>query len=90
MVDEPVDGGDRHRGIGEDRVPCAERLVGGDEDGAAFVAGADQLEQHRGLGLALLDVGEVIEDQQAVLVELLDRGCELELLARGLQLLGVR
>ena len=52
-----------------------------------LVAGADQLEEHAGLGLALLDVGEVVEDQQMVLVELLDGGREPELLPRRLQLL---
>jgi hypothetical protein len=36
--DEPVDGGDRHGRIGEDVVPGAERLVGGDQQGAALVA----------------------------------------------------
>ena len=82
-MDEPVDGGDGHRGIGEDRVPRAEWLVGGDKDRAAFVAGADQLEQHRGLGLALLDVGQIVENEQAVLVELLDGGGELQVLAGG-------
>jgi hypothetical protein len=69
VVDEPVDRGERHRGIGEDPVPFAEGLVGGDQDGAALVAGADQLEEPAGLGLVLGDVGEVVEDQQVVLVE---------------------
>src|SRR4051794_9722478 len=86
-MNEAVDGGNRHGRIGKDVVPGAERLVGGDQQGAALVAGADQLEQHAGFGLALLDVGEVVEDQQVVLVELLDRDREPELLARRLQLL---
>ena len=39
---------------------------------AAFVAGSDQFEQHAGLGLILGDIGEIIEDQQVELVELVD------------------
>jgi hypothetical protein len=41
-----------------------EGLVGGDQHGAAFITGADQLEQHASLGLILGDVGNVIEDQE--------------------------
>ena len=77
-MDETVDRGERHRGIGEDPVPFAERLVGGDEDGASLVAGADQLEEHAGFGLVLGDVGEVVEDQQVVLVEPGDGGFKRE------------
>jgi hypothetical protein len=38
VVDEAVDHGRRHGGIGEDFAPVTERLICGDEDGAAFVA----------------------------------------------------
>ena len=58
MVHEPVDGGERH-GLGEDLAPFAERLVGRDQQRAAFVARRDQLEQHAGFGLVLGDVGDV-------------------------------
>jgi hypothetical protein len=47
----------------------------------------DQLEQYRGLGVILVDVGQVIEDQQVVFVELADGGFELKCLAGSLQLL---
>ena len=53
--------------------------------GSAFIAGGDQLEQHTGLGLILGDVGDIVEDQQLVLVELGDSGLELQLPARHLQ-----
>lgn len=46
-----VDGGEGHGGIGEDSVPLAEGLVGGDQGGPALVAGADEFEEHAGLGL---------------------------------------
>ena len=44
-----------------------------------LVAGADQLEEHAGLGLVLGDVGEVVEDQQMILVELGEGGFQGEL-----------
>jgi hypothetical protein len=37
-MDEPVDGGERHGRVGEDPVPLAEGLVGGDQDGTALVS----------------------------------------------------
>lgn len=60
MVDQPVDGGQGHGLVGEDLVPFAEGLVGGDQQGSAFVAGADQFEEDAGLGLVLGDIGEVV------------------------------
>ena len=87
VMDEAVDGGERHGGIGEDLAPFAEGLVGGDEHRAPLVAGADELEQHAGLGLVLGDVGEIVEDQQMEVVELVDGGFEGEFAARDLQLL---
>ena len=62
VMDQAIDGGERHSGIGKDLSPFAEGLVGGDQQGPPLVAGGDELEQHGGLGLALLDVGEVVED----------------------------
>jgi hypothetical protein len=62
VVDEAIDGGQRHGGIREDTVPFSEGLVRSDQDGSPLVAGADQLEEHAGLGLVLGDVGEVVED----------------------------
>ncbi len=88
MVHGAVDSGDRHGLVGEDALPGAEGLVGGDQQRPALVPGGDQLEQDGGLGLAPLDVGEVVEDQQVVLVELLDGAREREVLARRLQTLG--
>ena len=63
MMNEPVDGSQGHGGIGEDCVPLAEGLVGGDEHGSSLVSCADKLEQHAGLGLILGDIGDVVEDQ---------------------------
>jgi hypothetical protein len=76
-----------HGGIGEDLAPLTERLVCGDEDGAAFVAGTDELEQDAGLGLILADVGEVGEDQEVEAVEAVDGGFEGEFAPRDLEFL---
>ncbi len=85
MVHEPVGSRQRHGLIGENLAPFAEGLVGRDQQGSAFIAGGDQLEQHAGLGLILGDVGDIVEDQQLVLVELGDGGFEPHLPARHLQ-----
>ena len=53
MVHEPVDGRQRHGLVGENLAPFAEGLVGRDEQGSAFVAGSNQLEQNTGFGLIL-------------------------------------
>ena len=55
--------------MGDEHPRLPEGLVGRDQHGAAFVSGADEFEQHAGLGLILGDVGDVIEDQQMELVE---------------------
>lgn len=85
VVDQAVDSRQRHSLIGEDRVPRTEGLVGGNQHGAAFISGADQLEQHAGLGLILGDVGDVVEDQQMELVELGNGAFEQEVATRLLR-----
>jgi hypothetical protein len=82
VMDETIDGGQGHGRIGEDLAPLAEWLVGGDEGGASFVAGADELEQDGGFGLVLADVGEVVEDEQMEAVEPVDGGLECEFAER--------
>ena len=84
---QPVDGSDGHGGVGEDLVPLAERLVGGDQQRALLVTSADQLEQDAGLGLILGYIREVVEHHEVKLVELPDGGLEGQLAARGLQAL---
>ncbi len=48
VVDQAIEGGQRHGLVGKDLVPFAEGLVGGDQQGSALVAGTDQFEQHAG------------------------------------------
>jgi hypothetical protein len=40
VVHEPIDGCQRHGLVGENLAPFAERLVGRDEQGSAFIAAA--------------------------------------------------
>ena len=54
----------------------AEWLVGGDQHRATLEAGADQLEQHADFGLIMADVGEFVEEEQMLLVELGERAFE--------------
>ena len=63
VMNEPVDGGERHGGVREDPAPFPERLIGGDEGGPPFVAGADEFEENRRFRVILADVGKVIKDQ---------------------------
>ena len=85
VVNEAVDDSDRHCLVREDFAPFAEGLVGGDEERAPFVAGADELEEHTGFGQVFGDVGEVIEDQQVIFVEFGNSGFEREVAAGNLQ-----
>lgn len=85
MVDETVDRGERHGLVRENSRPIAKGLVGGDRQRTAFVAGRDELEQDAGLRLILADIGEVIEDEEVILVELGERRLELEVAAGGLK-----
>src|SRR6476620_4066260 len=86
-MDQAIDGGERHGGIGKDLSPFAEGLVGGDQHRPSFVSGADELEQYAGLGLILGDVSKVIEDQQMESVEPVDSGFEAKFAAGDLKLL---
>ena len=85
MVDEAIDGRECHGWIGEDLDPFAERLVGRDQHGSALVTRGDQLEEHAGFGLILGDVGDVVQDQQIIMVELGDGGLQRQFSPRHLQ-----
>ena len=57
VMDEAIHRCQRHGGVREDLAPCPEWLIGGDQGGAAFVAGADQFKQDGGRRLILADIG---------------------------------
>jgi hypothetical protein len=66
VVDEAVDHGRGDHVVAEDLTPAAERLVGGDDQQRAFVAGRDELEEQvRRLRLEG-DVADLVDDQQWV------------------------
>ena len=61
MMNQTINGSQSHSGILEDLAPFAERLICCDENGASFVARADELEQYGRLGLVFRDVNQVVE-----------------------------
>jgi len=63
MVQEPVEDGGGDDLVGEDLAPLGEGLVAGDDDRAAFVAVADQLEHHVRRGPVAGQVAHFVEDQ---------------------------
>ena len=86
-MNQSVDGGDGHGFVRKDLIPAAEGLVGGDGDAAEFVASGDQFEEDAGLGLVLVGIGDVIEDDQIEPVQF-GQGClEDEIPAGDLELL---
>ena len=70
------DGGGDHR-VAEDVPPGAEALVAGDDDRAALVAAADELEEQVGALAIDRDVADLVDDQDLRLGE------ELELLVEA-------
>src|SRR6266852_5775249 len=85
VMDQAIDGGKRHSLVGKDLAPFAKWLIGRYQHGFPLVTCGDQLEQHAGYGLILGDVGDVVEDEQIVAVELGDRAVECELATSNLE-----
>ncbi len=90
VIHKPVHRCHGHGAGGEDVLPLAERLVARHQQGAAFVAVHHQLKQHRGLGLVLADVANVVNDEQGVAIELVERLGQGKLRFGALQLLHQR
>jgi hypothetical protein len=86
-MNETIDGRERHSLVGEYLPPFAKGLVGGDHQRAPFVSVADQFKEHARLGLILGDVGDVVENQEMIFVELGDCRFESEIAQRDLELL---
>jgi hypothetical protein len=85
VMDKAIDDGEGHRLVWKDVALLAERLVGGDQQGSPLVSGTDEFEQEAGFGLILGELGDVVKDQQAVLVEPGDGGFKGEFTATDLQ-----
>ena len=65
-VEEPVEDGGGDAGVVvEDSRPVLVGLVGGDDQRAAFIAFADDLEKEIGAGLVEGKVADLIEDEHA-------------------------
>jgi hypothetical protein len=65
VVEEAVEHGGGDSGVAvEDGGPLLEGLVGGQDDGTAFVAGADDLEEQVGSALVDGQVSDFVEDEQ--------------------------
>lgn len=77
VVHQSVHGCHGHGAAGEDLVPFPEWLVGGHQQGFALVAVVDQLKQRQGLQLASAPLGDVVNNQQGVAIQLLDQGRQL-------------
>ncbi len=65
-MDEAIDRRPGHGRLGGDLAPFAERPVGGHEDGAALVTGADRFEQNEGVRLILANVGQIVEEHAPI------------------------
>jgi len=87
MVDEAINCGERHGGIREDSCPFAEGSIRRYQQAAPFVARSDQLEQCASLRLIAIHVAQIIENDQVILVELLDRALQGQRLSSSLQTL---
>ena len=87
MMNQTIDGGQGYGLIGKNPSPFAEGLIGGDQHRSPLVSRADQFEQNAGFRLILGDIGEVVENQQMVFVELGDRRLEHEIAPRDLEFL---
>lgn len=68
---ETIDGRDSDHLIGEDPVPCAEGLVGGDGEASGLVVPGDEYEENGAFGLVLLCVGDLVVAKTSVLFELI-------------------
>ena len=64
MVGQAVDQGDGARGVGKDGVPVLEQQVGGDEQGAVFVAAADELEEEVGGSGVVGQVAQLVDQEK--------------------------
>ena len=64
LVGDAVDDGFGEAGVGEDLGPFAEGQVGGDDQAAAFVALADDLEDELGGAFGQVQVSELVKDHQ--------------------------
>lgn len=78
-MDEAVYGGDCHDAVGEDDVLLTERLIGGDDQTAGFIAVGDEFEQDLGFRIGFLDATDVVNDEDAIFVQPGHGGHQIEI-----------
>ena len=82
-MDEAVDSGDGHGIAAEDLAPAADRFVGDHQQRAVVVACADEFEERTLVSApSQVTLGEVVEDEEVLLVEFADGSVEGEVPAR--------
>ena len=67
-MDEPINRGHRHNAVREDLIPFAERLIGRNDEAAAFVAVGDELEQDVSLRIRFFHIADIVNDEYPVFV----------------------
>ena len=87
VVDESVDHGDGHAGIGEDAIPGREGMVAGDDDAAAFIAVGDAFKEDGRFVAIPFDIADVIEAEDLIAVETLEGGGQAMFGGGGLEFL---
>ena len=60
-----------HFGVTEDRWPCAEGEVGGDDDGGAFVKFADAVDQELATSLGAGEIAQLAQDDEVETVQVI-------------------
>ena len=79
VMDESIDRGGGGGLVGKDSIPLGEGQIGGEEDGALFVAIGDQFEEDGAFFPVAVDAGEIVEDEEVELVETREQSLELEI-----------
>ena len=79
MVNQPVNSGHGHHGIGEDVIPLTKGLIGRDKETVALVAMGNEFKEDGGFCLRLFDIAEVINNQQVKAVEFRQGGGQEQL-----------
>src|SRR5579859_5612614 len=66
MMEETVEERRGDDGVAEDLAPFGEAAVGGENDGAALVAGVDELEEEVGTAGAERQVADLVDDEEGI------------------------
>ena len=87
MMDESIDRGGGGGLVGKDSIPLGKGQIGGEEDGALFVAIGDQFEEDGAFFPVAVDAGEIVEDEEVELVATREQSIEIEIALSDLHFL---